>query len=247
MKISFQTKGVFFVNIWRKIRRWLKQRRRMIALGCTMLAVLVAVWGGQLISSSITPADDDLWSIAQKDGFESAAQSEVPSSRESLPERSSEAERSSDAAPAMAAEPVTLLVETKYLCGTETEFKQFEDIQTVQQWLTSAGADTTVKEQSDHTVVVVREVLDDLAPICKEEGYFGLSEEGILTLYQGPPHEKRVIETFYRIDTRKLESMKTPSQEEGLQEGIRIQDVADYWDVLSRYGQYAADGSTELE
>ncbi|WP_205628695.1 BofC C-terminal domain-containing protein, partial [Acinetobacter baumannii] len=48
--------------------------------------------------------------------------------------------------------------------------------------------------------------LNDLSPYCKENAYFGLSENGELTLFDGLPDKGKVIQTFFQLNTKKLES-----------------------------------------
>lgn len=137
--------------------------------------------------------------------------------------------------------PVSLILETHYLCGTETEHLQFHSNEDLQHWLDQQRQSWQIADKTGNTIILVREVDDDLAPLCKNEGYFGLSADGILTLYQGPPVENQVIQTFFRIDTQLLESKLPQSEILSLKSGIRISDVNEYLSVLSTYGEFATE------
>lgn len=140
----------------------------------------------------------------------------------------------------MSKSPVELVLETRYVCGTETEVKQFENIQALEAWLEEEGDAWQLVEKKENSFKVIKEV-EDLSPLCKNEGYFGLTEDGILTLFQGPPEEKQVIESFFRIDTDLL-NVSLPTEEiEMLKKGIRVANVAEYFSILSTYGQYATE------
>lgn len=141
----------------------------------------------------------------------------------------------------LAKQPTTLVLQTHYICGVQTEIKEFNDVKEMDQWVKSHPTDWKLESKSDGEFIMSREMLTDLSPLCKNEGYFGLSNEGVLTLFQGPPVDNKVIQTFFRIDTRRLES-KVPEEEIGsLRMGIRIHTVDEYWSVLSTYGEFATE------
>lgn len=140
----------------------------------------------------------------------------------------------------MSNRPVELVLETRYVCGTETEVKQFENIQALETWLEQEEYTWELTERQEGSFKVIREV-EDLSPLCKNEGYFGLTEDGILTLFQGPPEEKQVIESFFRIDTDLLNVSLPTDEIELLKKGIRVASVAEYFSILSTYGQYATE------
>lgn len=138
-------------------------------------------------------------------------------------------------------QPIRLVLKTHYICGMQTEIKEFNNVKEMDQWVRSQPTGWGLESKSDEEVIMRREVLTDLSPLCKNEGYFGLSTEGVLTLFQGPPGDNKVIQTFFRIDTGRLES-KIPDEEIGsLRRGIRIHTVDEYWSVLSTYGEFATE------
>ncbi|MDQ0339514.1 hypothetical protein J2S00_002302 [Caldalkalibacillus uzonensis] len=71
--------------------------------------------------------------------------------------------------------------------------------------------------------------------------FFGLSKEGVLTLYQGPPEDNQVIETFFRIDTDLLKSELPEEKLRQLKTGIRINNAEDYETVIATFKPFAAE------
>ena len=77
-------------------------------------------------------------------------------------------------------------------------------------------------------------------PPASERLYIGLSEQGVLTLFQGPPEQNQVIETFFRIDTDRLKTGLDMSELEKLKAGIEISSQEEYEAVLATYRPFAA-------
>ncbi|EGL81622.1 Domain of unknown function DUF1901 [Caldalkalibacillus thermarum TA2.A1] len=82
---------------------------------------------------------------------------------------------------------------------------------------------------------------ETLEVISYEQLFFGLSAEGVLTLYHGPPEENQVIETFFRIDTELLKSELPESELQKLKTGIRVYNAEDYEAVLATFKPFAAE------
>jgi len=141
----------------------------------------------------------------------------------------------------MVQQPSKLLLVTNYLCGTETEIKHFNSLKDIEAWIKAQEVKWTITHKNDKEITLTREVSNDLSPMCKNEGYFGVSKDGMLTLFQGPPTENQVIQTFFRIDTELLES-KLPKEEiTFLKSGIKIHNVAEYLSILSTFGEFAVE------
>jgi forespore regulator of the sigma-K checkpoint len=73
--------------------------------------------------------------------------------------------------------------------------------------------------------------------LLKANGYFGITEDGILTIFNGRPDKLRIIRPFFQIDIKKLESKK---QEELIQ-GIPIKTKDRYVKVLETFKQYSIE------
>lgn len=66
--------------------------------------------------------------------------------------------------------------------------------------------------------------IQDISPLLKTNGYFGLSEDGILTIYEGKPKEDNAIQSFYQLNIDKLESKMANE----LKAGIPIKSKKNY-------------------
>ncbi|MBO8172583.1 MAG: BofC C-terminal domain-containing protein [Bacillaceae bacterium] len=148
-----------------------------------------------------------------------------------------QAEEREDAFRQVDASQTEITLKKVYVCGVESE-------QTV---YGPPGADdeTILQEYPDWQLVsregnrvLLQQQINDISPLCKENGYFGLTPDQILALFDGPPGEENVIQTFYQIDTEKLESRLPREEIEKLYEGIRIRDLAEYYSILSTFGEY---------
>lgn len=82
--------------------------------------------------------------------------------------------------------------------------------------------------------VVFRQRVDDISPLLKANGYFGITEDGILTIFNGRPHKYNIIQSFFQIDVGKLESRKR----EELLNGIPIKSKTHYVEVLETFKPY---------
>jgi len=82
---------------------------------------------------------------------------------------------------------------------------------------------------------VFRKQVDDISPLLKANGFFGVTEDGVLTIFNGRPGQSRIIQSFFQIDIKKLESKK---QEELIQ-GIPIKSKDHYVEVLETFEPYS--------
>jgi forespore regulator of the sigma-K checkpoint len=83
--------------------------------------------------------------------------------------------------------------------------------------------------------MVFRRQMDDISPLLKANGYFGLTEDGTLTIFNGRPHKTNIIQSFFQIDLGKLESTKC----EELKKGIPIMTKDRYVKVLETFKDYS--------
>lgn len=81
------------------------------------------------------------------------------------------------------------------------------------------------------------EVNDDLS----DNSYIGIDQHGVLSLFEGPPLEEKVIRSFFQINIEFLESSLPPEIVEQLYEGIRITNHSEYNSVLSTFSDYAVE------
>ncbi|WP_421616858.1 BofC C-terminal domain-containing protein [Brevibacillus sp. TJ4] len=130
----------------------------------------------------------------------------------------------------------TLVLTRSYLCGVRDEEHKPVPVHLLADTMAAYKGWEIVSGDLSKLILLKRE--HDLSPECKENGHFGLSEDGILTLFHGLPQEQEVIQTFYRINTEKMEASLSKEEVENLKRGIRIHDLAEYHSVLSTYGEY---------
>nr|WP_240343093.1 BofC C-terminal domain-containing protein [Paenibacillus sp. ALJ109b] len=90
-------------------------------------------------------------------------------------------------------------------------------------------------------VLHIKQHVDDLSPLCKEQAYISIDAVGNLNLYEGRPTEEKVIRTFFQMDVGTLETSLPEGVLEQLQQGIRIQDKDEYDSVISTFSDYAVD------
>lgn len=87
----------------------------------------------------------------------------------------------------------------------------------------------------DESTVVFRQQMDDISPLLKANGFFGITEDGVLTIFNGRPDRSKIIQSFFQIDMKKLESFR---QRELLQ-GIPIKTKDRYVEVLQTFQPYS--------
>jgi forespore regulator of the sigma-K checkpoint len=117
-------------------------------------------------------------------------------------------------------------IKRETIWSMEDFWAQYEDWQLVHQ---------------DEKRIVIRKFIDDISPLLKSNGYFGITEDGILTIFEGKPNEsKNVIQSFFHIDVEKLESR----QHDHLKKGIPVQTKDHYVEVIETFKHYTASPET---
>lgn len=137
-----------------------------------------------------------------------------------------------------------IFVKKTYVCGEEL------------QKLGSMPADEILRihrEHPDWTVnldeqkhVVFTEQIEDLSPECKQSGYFGVDENGNLSLFHGVPGKDNIIRTFFQLNIGHLESSLPKETVQQLHEGIRVTDLAEFNSVLSTFSDFAVEYTEEV-
>ncbi|WP_374058287.1 BofC C-terminal domain-containing protein [Thermaerobacillus caldiproteolyticus] len=88
----------------------------------------------------------------------------------------------------------------------------------------------------DDEQIVFQKTINDISPLLKANGYFGLTKNGTLSIFEGKPNKSsRVIQSFFQIDIKKLESR----QHEQLKKGIRVISKSQYKDIIETYRHFA--------
>jgi forespore regulator of the sigma-K checkpoint len=128
---------------------------------------------------------------------------------------------------------------TTYVCGTETLSLGTLSSQQLENLL-KQHPDWKGRLNTKGEVWLERRV-EDLSESCKEHGYMGLSADGQLALFEGPPKKEKVIRTFFQLDVDSMETALPEGVYEQLQQGIRIQDINEYNSVISTFSDFAVE------
>lgn len=132
--------------------------------------------------------------------------------------------------------PYKLVLARTYLCGVRDEEHKPTSINHLADAMVDYKGWEIVSADSTKMILMKRE--QDISPTCKENGHFGISADGMLTLFHGVPAEHEVVQTFYRINTVKMEASLSKEEVENLKRGIRVRDLAEYNSILSTYGEF---------
>ena len=127
---------------------------------------------------------------------------------------------------------LTVILERYYLDGEISEEQVKETIWSIDDfWLRYEGWQYIGMNEK---TVVFKQYIDDISPLLKANGYFGLTEDGVLTIFNGHPGQSKIIQSFFQIDVGKLESRKRQQ----LQNGIPIKTKDQYEKVLETFKPY---------
>lgn len=85
-------------------------------------------------------------------------------------------------------------------------------------------------EKKDNKLIF-RQYVNDISPLLKANGFFGITKDGVLTIFNGKPDDSKVIHSFFQIDVEKLET----SKHQLLKQGIPIKTKDDYVEVLASF------------
>lgn len=130
---------------------------------------------------------------------------------------------------------VTVILERVYVDGEVSEEILKETILSMEDFW-AQYEDWSLVHQ-DEEQVVFQQRIDDISPLLKTNGYFGLTEDGILTIFNGKPDESdKVIQSFFQIDVEKLESY----QHDLLKKGIKVGTKDEYINVIETYKTYTS-------
>lgn len=89
----------------------------------------------------------------------------------------------------------------------------------------------------DENHLVLQKEVDDISPLLKVNGFFGIAEDGTLSIFNGKPEKQDVIQSFFQIDVEKLEGKKRSQ----LQNGIPVKNKVEFTEVLRMLQEYSLD------
>nr|WP_132947652.1 intercompartmental signaling factor BofC [Thermolongibacillus altinsuensis] len=125
---------------------------------------------------------------------------------------------------------MTVILERMYLDGEVSEEIKEETVTSMKE-IWKKYKEWQLVNMDDEQIVFQKE-MNDISPLAKANGYFGITEDGTLSIFEGKPDESsRVIQSFFQIDVEKLES----HQHEKLKKGIRVHSKENYERILETY------------
>ncbi|MFS0861704.1 BofC C-terminal domain-containing protein [Fredinandcohnia sp. 179-A 10B2 NHS] len=127
---------------------------------------------------------------------------------------------------------VTVILERVYVDGEVSEEIIKETILSMEDFWAEYEDWNLVHQDEDQ--VVFQQRIDDISPLLKSNGYFGITEDGTLSIFNGKPESNKVIQSFFQIDVEKLESY----QHSLLKKGIKIGSKDEYMNVLETFKTY---------
>jgi forespore regulator of the sigma-K checkpoint len=132
--------------------------------------------------------------------------------------------------------PLTLEVHLRriYLDGDESLEIVEETIWSMEDFW-AQYEDWQLVDQGEQRILFVKEV-NDISPVLKMNGYFGITKGGVLTIFEGSPDNQEVIQSFFQIDVKKVESYL----QEQLEDGIPVKSKENYETVLKEFQQYTS-------
>ncbi|MEL3974517.1 intercompartmental signaling factor BofC [Rossellomorea oryzaecorticis] len=133
----------------------------------------------------------------------------------------------------VSAHTVTVKLERVYLDGEISEEIVQETIWSMEDFWAAYG-DWQLIDMTEDEVVFQKQV-DDISPLLKTNGYFGISENGVLSIFNGKPGQAEIIQSFFQIDVEKLES----NSHETLMKGIPVKSRQRFEEVLESFKQYS--------
>lgn len=127
---------------------------------------------------------------------------------------------------------IEVILQRIYLDGEISEEKMIEKVWTMENFWVRYEQWELVDTYDKG--LVFRKQMDDISPLLKSNGYFGITEDGTLTIFNGRPHQTNIIQSFFQLNIEKLESRKHLQ----LKKGIPIKTKDRYVHVLETFKPY---------
>ncbi|KYG31861.1 BofC C-terminal domain-containing protein [Alkalihalobacillus trypoxylicola] len=131
--------------------------------------------------------------------------------------------------PVLAPQVLQVKLETVYLDGLKKEEYIDETILSMEDFW-AYYEDWDLIEQSLEEMVF-RKTINELSPVVQIHGYFGMSEDGKIHIYDGLPEDEQIIQSFFQIDTRKLKG----KLKEELAQGIKVEDKSQFNKMVKEF------------
>ncbi|HDX9578784.1 TPA: BofC C-terminal domain-containing protein [Bacillus pseudomycoides] len=128
---------------------------------------------------------------------------------------------------------ITIMLQRVYLDGEVSQEIFKEEVVNLEKFF-EQYKDWQIVDRDD-VQIVLQQRMDDISPLLKTSGYFGVSKEGILQIFNGVPKNDNAIHSFFQIDMKKMESY----QREQLKRGIRVKSKDRFVKVMKDMEQYS--------
>ncbi len=128
--------------------------------------------------------------------------------------------------------PMVVVLERHYLDGDKSEEIIIENLSASE--IQEKYADWVLVHVNGNRIVF-KKYVDDISPLLKSNGFFGVTDDGTLSIFNGKPDVTNVIHSFFQIDMGKLE---TKTQKE-LVKGIPVRTKEDFLHVLEAFKPYS--------
>lgn len=221
-------------SLYKQLKKRLRQKRRWLSLGFFIVAAIVGIVTVYASRSSDVPGSE----------ADSAQVSAIPDTGTALGRVPSEEVREVWNRIREAGGKRDVYMHKVYVCGEENLL------------IGQMAADEVISLHNEHPqwnvelgddgIVTFTEKIDDLSSACKNNAYFGLDKNGNLSLFEGPPDDKKVIRTFFQLNMGYLESSLQPEAVDQLKEGIRVLDMEEYNSVLSTFSEFAVEETEKV-
>jgi forespore regulator of the sigma-K checkpoint len=218
-----------FLNWLRQLKKKLRLRRRNLALGLMILIICtVAAWlywkepGTWTSSDGTQKKEQTVFSHQQAYDEPNETEKQLAIIQQSKQQRNT-------------------FVKKSYVCGEELQSLGLMKPEDILQYHKDHPQQTVSLDETGN--VYFTEDIEDLSPQCKNSAYFGLDENGNLSLFNGVPGKDNVIRTFFQLNISHLESSLPHDTVKQLYSGIRVTDLAEYNSVISTFSDFAVESS----
>ena len=128
---------------------------------------------------------------------------------------------------------IKVILQREYLDGELSEEKVTEWFWSIEELKDKYREWKMIEQTKDQ--IVFHKMENDISPLLKTNGYFGMTKDGTLSIFNGKPEDDKIIHTFFQIDVGKLEVY----QQEELQQGIQIISKDQFNSLMKKYQDYA--------
>ncbi|MEB3102044.1 BofC C-terminal domain-containing protein [Ferviditalea candida] len=225
-----------YSNLLKRIKKRLRRKRRGLSLG--FLAVLIGMSLTAGIVFRLPSTEHALSGSAGQQAVSAMTGSKY------APQRQERTPLDEIVKGMSAGSRKQVSLHTVYACGEQTE--------RLGAWSAGQIGDAYAKnpdwnvESSTGNLLTFSRKIDDLSPECKRNAYFGVDQNGNLSLFNGLPANDQVIRTFFQLNIKRLKSSLPHETVRQLYDGIRVTDLAEYNSVLSTFSDFAVEETKKV-